>query len=123
MKTYEDGLNDAWKAARKILCESGYNFEKLEDIFGFHTLDGILNIFTASEAIAKIEEYENRIEVGDEVECNKEKGVVLEFDEDSTTIMKPSGKAVIVCNKEIITKTGRHFSQIEEVLERMKEDE
>lgn len=71
MKTYEDGLNEAWELARKLLCDSD-NYVKLEDIFDCHTLDGIFSNYTATEAVAKINEYDNRnVEVGDEVEFNK----------------------------------------------------
>lgn len=125
MKTYEDGLNEAWKTARKIACAintGGDSWTTVEKIFDSLSISNILCTNTASEAIAKIKEYEEN-KVGDEVEYNNEKGIILEFDDDSATIMKPSGRTVIVYNKGIIKKTGRHFSQIEEVLKQMKEGE
>lgn len=115
-KTYEDGLKEAWELARDIICEP----DKRSKIFGVDIASAILKNYTVMQAIAKVKENEER-KVGDEVEFNSNKGVILEFDEDSTTIMKPSGRTVIVYNKGIIKKTGRHFQQIEEVLKRMKE--
>lgn len=60
MKTYEDGLNEAWEAARKVVCDEGYNYTELERIFGKKSPSRILETLTASEAIAKIEEYEEK---------------------------------------------------------------
>lgn len=120
MKTYEDGLNEAWEAARKVLCESGCNLVKLEDIFERHTLDGILNTYTASEVIERFKKYE-RFNVGDEVKWQNGLGVIIEYDGYSTTVMKPNGTATIVYNKTVLKKTGRNFPQIEEVLKQIKD--
>lgn len=81
MKTYEDGLNEAWEAARKVLCDSGCNLVKLENIFDSHTLDGIFSVYTAKEAIEKIKEYEEAqkksvFKVGDRVKIMEEHDIV-----------------------------------------------
>jgi hypothetical protein len=69
---YEDGLNDAWEAAKKIVCTDGYNWTELENMFNSRTLSKIFNTCTASEAIEKVKEYEERLKepvfkVGDRV--------------------------------------------------------
>lgn len=117
-KTYEDGLIKAWELARDIICEP----DKRSKIFGVDVASAILKNYTVMQAIDKVKENKER-KIGDEVEFNSNKGVILEFDEDSTTIMIPSGRTVNVYEKGIIKKTGRHFPQIEEVLKQLKEDE
>lgn len=69
---YEDGLNEAWEAAKKIVCTEGYKWTELENMFNSRTLSKIFNTYTASEAIEKIKEYEEKqkeppFKVGDRV--------------------------------------------------------
>lgn len=69
---YECGLNDAWEAAKKIVCTEGYKWTELENMFNSRTLSKIFNTYTASEAIEKIKEYEEKqkesvFKVGDRV--------------------------------------------------------
>lgn len=131
MKTYEDGLNEAWEAARKIAClssDDGYTMEDLIKIFGLDCVSTIFKKQSANEAVTKIKEYENRIEVGDEVYCldiNYPRVVTCIFEVRETGDIKAvsfasSGK-VCVDYVSDLKKTGRHFTQIEEVLKQMKE--
>lgn len=132
MKTYEDGLNEAWECTRKMVCtpeKGGYTWSALEQIFNTRSLSNIINTYTASEAISKIKEYEEEqkkaaeIKIGDEVtDYGEWKGVV--------TWISPDGEYLVVTlqdgsalrwKKEGFKKTGRHFSQIEEVLKQMQE--
>lgn len=123
MKTYEDGLNEAWEAIKKIMCivGSGMTLEERGKIFGDTFATTIVENYTAAEAITKITEYEKPIGVGDEVESHSGLGVVLESDEESTTVMKADGGVFITYNKTVLKKTGRHFPQIEELLQKMQE--
>lgn len=127
MKTYEDGLNDAWEAARKIAClpsDDGYSASKLIKIFGVSCESTILRQKSAAEAIDAIETYE-RFNVGDEVtDWNGEKGVITRISSDCEyiVVVLESGIAIRWKRAEF-KKTGRHFSQIEEVLKQMKEKE
>lgn len=126
MKTYEDGLNEAWEVARKIAClpmHDGYKTGELEEIFGISCESEIFKRNTAAEVIAKIKEYENRIEVGDEVTDNDGWAGVV-------TWISPDGEYMIVVlqdgsalrwHKESFKKTGRHFPQIAEVIKQMQE--
>ena len=129
-KTYEQGLSDAWEAAKKIVGEvlyGGFTREELQEIFGEIYASNIMVKFTAAEATAKIKAYEDKqkeIKVGDEVYMNfapNETGIV--------TRIYPKGKIYIMwedgaCGRyDIINckKTGRHFPQVEELLKAMKE--
>lgn len=126
-KTYEDGLNEAWEAARKIVClspDSGYSAGELLEIFKTGIESDILEQNTATEAIAKINKYENRIEVGDEVIDSdgtlEKKSVVVRVSGTGITIMEGDG-TVSRWKKEGFKKTGRHFPQIKEVLKQIQE--
>lgn len=57
--TYEDGLNDAWEAARKIFSEM--NIDEVVDIFGGKAAADnrtFFMLFSAQEAIEKLRIYE-----------------------------------------------------------------
>lgn len=128
MKTYEDGLNEAWELARYISCtpnEGGKPINWIEDVFGCGNRRDVLRKHSASEVIAKIEECENVIKVGDEVTDNDGwQGVVIRIcsDGEYLVIMQKDG-AALHWKKESFKKTGRHFPQIEEVLKQMQEGE
>ena len=123
MKTYEDGLNEAWEAARKIACDDsygGYKDEELGDVFDTYSIDAILSTYTASEAIDKINKHEG-FKVGDEViDSIGKKSVVMRVSGTVITIMEGDGTAIRQ-EKEGFKKTGRHFPQIEEVLKQVQE--
>lgn len=60
---YEEGLKDAWEAARKIaasVLKGGLSGEELIDIFNSATFGGIFAENTAAEAISKIKAYEEQ---------------------------------------------------------------
>jgi hypothetical protein len=59
---YERGLNDAWECARKMILsdeDGGIAHIDIQKIFGMSYYSVMLN-YSASEAIAKIKEYENK---------------------------------------------------------------
>ena len=54
-KTYEDGLNDAWKMANRI---AEMETSDVEEIFGdYYTIDEIMENFTAVETAVKIKAW------------------------------------------------------------------
>lgn len=129
MKTYEDGLNEAWELARKIggIYYDGYTDYELSDIFGSISAEYIFDNFTVSEIMDAIENSE-RIKVGDEV-INKYgwKSVVTNTHiNGEVTLMDSNGDFYVYCKAEVsdldLKKTGRHFPQIEEVLKQMQEN-
>lgn len=58
-KGYNNGLNDAWECARKILFDPTHPKE-LPEALGTDTFCGIIEKYSASEAIQKIKEYEEQ---------------------------------------------------------------
>lgn len=136
-KTYEDGLNEAWELARKLVYgeseyERAYSIEDINAIFGRCGYLKILKDYTASEVIAKVKEYEEKqkqaddeIKVGDEIERikgnNGRKYIVTKIIEsDYINIIFDDGGVGYV-NPINYRKTGRHFPQIEEVLKQIKD--
>lgn len=136
---YGCGLEDAWECARKMMLsdeDGGIALSDIMKIFGMTQYSAIKR-FSASEAIAKIKEYEEKqkpvedaeIKVGDEViYCGGGAhdgviGVVLGTEKEWVGVrFKSSWNCVGIC-KDKLTKTGRHFPQIEEVLEQLKGEE
>lgn len=129
-KAYEQGLNDAWKCARKISMpenEGGMSVKALQSIFG--KAREIFNC-TASEAIAKIKEYEDKqkqdaeIKIGDEVTHDGAKFIVLNIDSPTSVYcLDTRGRTPIFTNIHNLKKTGRHFDAIPEVLNQMNREE
>ncbi len=128
-KTYEDGLNDAWEASRKIQRIAYWD---LESVFGCKA-KYIYNL-SASEAIAKIKEYEenrtkNKVEihVGDEIysELTDSKAVVQRIDSWHRYQCFTDKGAQFVIDTETFNKswvkTGKSYPQIAEVLKQMNE--
>lgn len=127
---YQKGLSDAWDAARKICTNWVLPDSVLSKIFGINkTIDDIMKENTASEAIEKIQAYEQRqeeqIQVGDEIEAVAGKAVVVYVDyvdEHKVRYVYSNGVYAFECIDNV-TKTGRHFPEIAEVLAKMKESE
>lgn len=121
-KLIEQGRNEAWEAARKI---DDMNGNERHDCFG---IAGIAFKLTASEAIAKLEAYEEKkkaadeIKVGDEVIYNKTTVCIVltpETDKKYASIVDDCGCHYSADHREL-TKTGRHFPEVAELLKKMK---
>lgn len=128
---YQRGLADAWEAARKISTaniDGGFSWEVMNNIFGTEIPSKIFKTLTASEAIEKIRQYEQRqeeqIKVGDEVEmkCGVSPAIYMQGTNGSDKIylLFNDGSCGIHCRDEIGCKTGRHFPEIASVLEKMR---
>lgn len=129
---YQKGLEDAWAAARRIAVHTdrgGLNAEEMMHIFGEASIALTMDNITAIEAIAKLKAYDeeqNSIKVGDEVVVNGLTGVVMRLDEKGnidryfTSDGKTFGNITGFQNNEV-RKTGRHFDEVEKLLERMRE--
>lgn len=59
-EAYKAGLDDAWECARKIINDAADTNIMLEEVFGYTTVYYIFNNFSASLAIDKIKEYEEK---------------------------------------------------------------
>lgn len=130
-EAYQKGLSDAWEAARKICAMDS---RSRDEIFGAVITTNILDHNSASKALEEIraheqaqKEKEEQIQAGDEVE-NTQTGVkfiVTHIWENNRGEQGVSG-----FNQEcssfstalsLVFKTGRHFPEIAEVLQKMRE--
>lgn len=134
-EAYQRGLSDAWEAARKLVLDSNHggltNYD-IEEIFGVDEEQAIIN-YSASEAIEKIRQYKQKqeeIHLGDEVTFlpNNAKGIVTECHVPDV-LYGDNDKYAVWCGgtmeyvlKQHLTKTGRTFPEIAEVLQKMKEE-
>lgn len=122
-KAHQEGLDQAWTAARWIFNASA---QTLADVFG-----GVGNWdnLTALEAICKIATYEerkNKIEVGDEVKINADgiKAVVMDKSDNEDMWWLYTENGCIEEWQDVqFRKSGRRFPQIEEVLKAMQRGE
>ena len=131
---FENGMIVAWEAARKIIHMPEGDLLELFDVYSsVCTPVQVMLKYDATEAIAKIKEYEDgkqKINVGDEVGYYgvadehgnvNYSGVVLEIREEDYLVMEKDGKTYSLKKKFVLTKTGRHFPEIAAVLEKMQE--
>ena len=131
-KAYNRGLNEAWDAAKKANEIDADVYDKL---FPKSFIDGIYESYTAREVIDKLAEYEDKqkqdaeIKVGDEVMTEiAEHGVAVRDtyyigeDREPFTLIW-FGTHMSSCPINELTKTGRRFPQIAEVLKQMNRED
>ena len=129
-EAYQRGLSDAWDAAKKIGSNSMCSLEEMGFDFGQCVFNDynpswyVVKNYSASECIEKIRQYEQekegQIQVGDEVIIRDKTAVVTEITDRYVRIMYSDGSCYALFSKGIV-KTGRHFPEIAEVLQKMKE--
>ena len=127
-EAYLRGLEEAWEAARKIMCDDGIDMNTLCTIFRRGCSDSIIRDYSASEAIAKLKAYEDgkhsdRIEVGDEVIWSDGSTIIVTMvyvDGGSEWCdgVNQNGRAYHVL-LENVRKTGKHYD-IQSILEAMR---
>lgn len=129
-KTYEDGLNDAWGLARKLLLvqdDGGYAISEIRNIFGTSNECKILRELSVQEAFEKLEAYEKgkQIKIGDVVKhIHAEKQyefAVTALNGMGVQGIGSDGNIFMVSQKEV-EKTGRHID-ISSLLEQIRGDE
>lgn len=136
MKTYEDGLNEAWELTRKLVIsdyDGAYSAKDMRDIWKNGGFLSILKNFTAQQALEKLKEYEKQkkkvIHVGDEIysELTDCKAVVQRIDTWNRYQCFNNEGSQFVIDEQIFNdywvKTGKNYPQIIEVLNQMKEKE
>lgn len=120
---YQNGLSDAWEAARKIDKMTATEFH---DCFLEGYDMGILYKYTASEAIAKIKAWEDskqEIKVGDEVDAPFGKAAVFDVKDDAISYLYATGETGWEKPEYVKEhKTGRNFPEIAAVFEKMKKE-
>ena len=135
-EAYKLGLDAAWEAATRLAWKSSINdLVEMGFLSNKHVTEYpsyVLGHFTASEALAKLRDYEARkkaedeaVKVGDEVECvpNSEIKIIVTWISSSGTlsgIRAIDGYTYSGCLPERWRKTGNHFPEIAAVLEQMK---
>lgn len=132
-ESYIDGLkkgqNEVWEFAKKVRLRSFFDDN--------HNLQPYLDYFDSyQEAKAKHEElkkFENEIRVGDEVEYSCLGGThrFVVFGVESTIVGNTAygfkypcdyNDVGEYCKIDMLTKTGRHFPEVEELLKKMKKE-
>lgn len=133
-EAYQKGLNDAWECAKLLALpyqDGGIDYETLQSMFGNGASwqKAFMN-YSASEAMAKIKEYEEKkkadeeIKVGDEVvrdggftavvtRVHGKKYVAIVYDDGSCDNNVP---------KEKVKKTGRHFD-VQNIFDQMNDEQ
>ena len=123
---YARGLNDAWECVKKIFRMNISERDAIFAEFGKSTRSVIMDM-SASEVMSKIKEYEEQqkqdaIQVGDEVMTKLgTKGIVITdipSEDGDISVWLPTCTHVQMYPVKGLVKTGRHFDQIAEVLER-----
>ena len=129
----EKGRNEAWEALKRICCygKGCLSGSELEEIFGTSNDSDIILHNTASEAIEKIKAYEEQkqedseIHIGDEVAFpDGYKFIVGGLEMGGCTFdgLYVNGNGVDTgLDKSRVTKTGRTFPEIVEVLKKIQE--
>ena len=142
-EAFLDGMDLAWELVRKLRhpsYEDTYSDDEKRDIFGYVSSDSIVTHLSASEAVKRVKAWEEKqkdedIKVGDEIlihniqDAETYKAVVMDIDMDKglwifdenacNTVIEPNRYIGEEADIEV-RKTGRHFSQITEVLEQLK---
>lgn len=118
-EAYNQGLQDAWELAKGVVLKvsrGGFDEKKIIDIFGSIDYAEIFNS-NPQEALAKIEDYEQEIKVGDVVMYFNTDTEFLVIDKDDTSssydfwvINLETFKLDRIMNKpEYFKKTGKHI--------------
>ena len=128
---YQKGLNMTWDVARKIARMWEEDTDTEHRVVIDDSIRITLDSMTASEAIAKLKDYEQQkataeIKVGDEVRSNNaisdHSGIVLALSPEgnSAKVLENDGSMMWVA-VNVLTKTGRHFNFLTPLLKAMKE--
>ena len=113
LKTYEDGLNDAWEAVRKIslnVAEGGLPTDDLIKIFDGDNPYRIIKKYTGKECVEKIKAWEekNKFHVGEIVNIEgARKAVVSRVEDNCCYILDETGCVAKYFDTSSISKTGR----------------
>ena len=119
-----DCENNAWDFVKAIYKLLGANCEEREECFR-DSIRFAPEVFDLSyqEAKSKYDawkEHNDAIHIGDEVQCNDKKMIVLCEEEDYgvTGILVKDGR-VDYWDKEICEKTGKHYDDVDKLIEKL----
>ena len=127
---YQRGLNDAWNAAKAIelsVDDGGLSIQEIECIFGNMSPNDVVKKFNPEDVVNKLNEYNNyrpmEVNVGDEVMDSITEVVMIVIrkysDEKYVDVMYKDGSVAKGYPISELKKTGRHFSEIANALDKM----
>ena len=123
---FKNGLLTTWEAAVTIIR---MDFTVRETVFGFASLKDIVAELSVEEILARLRAYNDKREIKSKIRPGNEvftytgkRAVVLSvgYDGDEAMVLYGSGN-IADCDIETLTKTGRDFPEIVEVMEKMQE--
>lgn len=115
MKTYEDGINDAWNCAKKLVLgddKGGLPIKAIEEIFEYD-LEDVFAVYQPQDVIEKIEKWYATFRVGDIIMHGNVKAVVTNVDKESDffRIMHADGQSEIYRPQDMVwVKTGERVN-------------
>jgi hypothetical protein len=128
-EAYEMGLNTAWEAAKRA---NEIDSDVYDELFPKSFIDGFYESYTAKEVIEKFAEYDAKHEHDDVIEVGDEVFISYLAGNGIVTYVDKNGRCQGVCgkgelsfnaHKDDLHKTGKHYSQIVEVLAEMRGEE
>lgn len=119
------GRVEAWECCRKLFATMPE--KDIEQAFYAEWHNGGFNALMnldVTDAIRRIEEYEKKkkddeIKVGDEVDHDGLKCVVVKVWQDCICTISQVGTTPSYTDKSVLKKTGRHFDAIAEILQQL----
>lgn len=113
-----EGLQDAQKIYKSV---ADIPTPVRTVIFGEYSLENIIKNFSVHEIKEEVEKYNADIKVGDEVESiTGMRAVVTRVGENDVSAINYSGTSIRIRTKSI-SKTGRHFDEVENLFLKMKD--
>ena len=119
-EAYEDGLNDAWETARKIITWPNRELVNSAE-FDLDPGENIFTKYSASEAIKKLRDFEDRkygLHIGDEVTTKwyDRCGVIIERRHKSMVGILMNDGVIRWVNETDLKKTGNHYEEVATLL-------
>lgn len=93
-ESYQRGLDDAWEAARKIVLnpeDGGMTLTDFSAVFSNRSMQSVFKSYSASEAIAKLKDYEEKQKADEEIKVGDFSGLIVylsQFDESDAAKVK-----------------------------------
>ena len=126
---YEQGINEVWEAVGRIVKapdKGGLTAVQNQEIFGqYRPLVGIYYDFGVHEVLEKLKAWDEQeiITVGDEVEdIAGTRSVVVTLDGGKASLLNLNYKHVQFMPLNKLHKTGRHFGEVTDFIEKLKKE-
>lgn len=120
---YKQGIADYRKFERFFDSDGIDMFEDIRNPDGTLSMDMILLYLPMSEIMARIRAYEDvksKIKVGDEVITpSGNKAIITRIDDECITVVFDDGSSDLF-DTETFRKTGRHFDEVKQLLDKLR---